>query len=176
MPGVPQGVPPDLVKGYQPPPGAGGTAAGGRGAKPSRSRSRNPRAEDRPPGQRRASTPPSSRRAAAAGRTSSGSAGRRRASRQPQQQQQSHGRPPQQPGAQSAWPPPTGAARASRRVQWPIRRRRADCVAAPGRGIERLTQRTGPVHELHARHRRTAECRQVDAVQPAGRQAPRAGR
>ena len=111
----------------------------------------------------------------------------------PQAQAQRSGPTQPQPQAEAQWPAAAGAAAAAARRQ---RRLAADRTQPAGRGVRLARSATdaliahssharwtwrhasayGRRHELHRRHRRPAECRQVDAVQPPGRQAARAGR
>ena len=104
---------------------------------------------------------------------------------------QAQPQPQPQRSQQTQWPDPPGAASAAAARPDPAgRARRAarggvrGVLPAPrwlrlrlGRGIERAPP-NAPVqtHDLLGRHRRTAERRQIHAVQPAGRQAPGAGR
>ncbi len=70
-------------------------------------------------------------------------------------------------------PPPRAAApRARPPCQWPDPPP-PPLIAFGARVLHRALTHNAPApdHELHGRHRRTAECRQVDAVQSAGRQA-----
>ena len=153
VPGVPQGVPPELVEGYQPPPEPPPPVAEAPPEpKKPRPKPKKSRLRRLPPG------PPPSGRAPSAPRD------RRR-----------HGPRRGRPAA-------AGAASALARVAagvpacpialarpaGPLSARcRLSCPAKAGHPMR---------HELHRRHRRSAERRQVDPVQPAGRPAAGAGR
>ena len=159
VPGVAQGVPPELVKGYQPPPETPPPVVA---AKPEKSK-------------------PKPKKTVAVQR-----------------------KPRPQPQAAATAAAAAGAGRADHdhAAGGPERgRRRRPCPARsrPGRPTHRLRPAPGPArsanlgqarlyrprtarlirlipHDLHTGHCRAAECRQVDAVQPAGRQAARDGR
>ena len=118
---------------------------------------------------------------------------RKKVAAAPQQQQSTAAAP-------AAAAPPAGsplAVLAACRASRAGARRRAMAIGAADRDILPLVykRRTGTAyrsrlfsqqaavfwpagcrHELHRRHRRPAECRQVDPVQPPGRPAARAGR
>ena len=95
-------------------------------------------------------------------------------------------RPRVKPAASSKWRPGRVPLRSSQRpgkarAPTPGRRRRRPAPSRADASV-RLRERrplcAGRIaaHELHHRHCRPAQCRQVDAVQPAGRPARRAGR
>ncbi len=79
-------------------------------------------------------------------------------------------------------PPRSKPAPGRVRARLPGRRRRRRPAPSRAKVIVRLREprplRVGrtAAHELHHRHYRPAQCRQVDVVQPAGRPARRAGR
>ena len=178
VPGVTQGIPPEYLKGNQPPPETAQTPA----AEPPttlrphrrarrllslrpKSRSRNPSASRnrarrrvRPPvrspfNQRPGAQTATSKRRWSPGQARTRSKGNRASSRHPDRA------PARLLGRQRRRPAPSRAKSLAR-----LRERRPFCAG-----------RTA-AHELHHRHCRPPQCRQVDAVQPAGRPARRAGR
>ncbi len=140
VPGVPQGVPPELVRGYQPPPEP--PPPPGRAG---RDRGRQRAAAPASPASPAAISPSRRRRCAATARTVRPHAGRTT----PRRTRAAPGRSRPPPGS----PQQARSAAACRTVRPRI----------AGIGPERAR------HELHRRHRRPAERRQVDPVQPAGR-------
>ncbi len=169
VPGVTPGVPPEMVKGYHEPADAPAPA----GAKPKPAAGEQKR-------QRRSRSPLRSRMWCS---SRSPSRRRRPRSRGP--------RPPHRRPAAPAAQPPGGQP-----LPWPgqpsNRPSRSPLAGAQSRQVTRAPAHSGPAnafrfwdaagapgarrHELYRRHRRPAQCRQIDAVQPARRPAPRAGR
>ena len=200
VPGVAQGIPPDLVKGNQPPPRERTTPAPrpqSVGSTPRQAAGMpRPTSTSQRRAKRQTENPSRRRRRRKANRRSP----RAKPTTQPQPATRSSSRPRHgSPGAERA---PSSRNNSSSRAarlavarpagavaQWQLSpagadpvagsaARCADCVQAPRRGMKRRRSRNaaGASHELHGRHRRTAECRQVHPVQSAGRQAARAGR
>ena len=205
VPGATTGVPPDLVKGYQAPPEpvvAGQSVPGGapggspvllpRSARPTGAApAATADAAAAPPQKSPNPSPNRSRKSRArkpAIRSGTGSRPQRRRPPKADPDRESTGRrrsPLRQHLRRNSRNRPvrSGPIRhrcSSRRGNRYFRRRlrpahsRADRAA-----LSRAPSASRPdraTHELHHRHCRTAECRQVDPVQPAGRPARRAGR
>ena len=117
-------------------------------------------------------------RAAPAAAPAGRSRRRRRSSRCSRRRAARSRRPQPVQGAGRLRRPCRARSRPGRPTRSPRRGANPDCRARAieARAGSRRPQHDRFCHELHPRHRRTAERRQVDAVQPAGRQAPRAGR
>ena len=193
VPGVTQGIPPEYMKGNQPPPDTALTPLPGEaaavGTPPGRSGRCAPAADKDRRGRARTGARAEDRRQSR-NRNASRSASRR--SRQPKPRHSSRRRT--KAAASSNWRP--GRHSRSSRPPRPGRRRRRP---APSRSDVSRHARARPAHpsgehicgflmdcrvklgnnetyELHHRHCRPPQCRQIDAVQPAGRPARRAGR
>ncbi len=183
VPGVPQGVPPELTKGYQPAPDIRREVATREAPKPRlcrgsahRSPSSRAAAPDIPPEAATQEAPAprfvppgaSLRRSPSRLRRS----GRRQVlhSSQAQSQAQEQSAPPQA----APWPPQPSSS-----PEQPRHSRRRRAARQPALNIHDdplvvvavLVRQSGActATELHHRHHRPAQCRQVHAVQPAGR-------
>ena len=193
-PGASTGVPPDLVKGYQAPPepvtadqsipaGApGGPPGGPKGAAPAATAdatadaaAEEPKPKPKPKVARaKASDPIWDRKPAAVAKP---------ASRPTQIEVNRSAAPPAAPAAQqpqqgaSPWPDPQPEQQQAGQSDFPRRLRLAHSPLIALGYLSAIPNSVGFAEiRLHRRHRRPAQCRQVDAVQPAGRQAAGAGR